>query len=157
MSTYTKQTKHPVTGEWEEAQWIDDLFGKHHYGVVFPSDYQELKATYGEDSEEYYINRKVAYDPEKVGLETRETEADVVRKANDNFSERVETFAFEYNDVQIKKQSTRYTLSDGDGTIEAEVSDGRISINGLILINRYPEELQAIGKLITEAGKLGDK
>ena len=36
MSTYSKQTKHPVTGEWHEATWIDDFYGRHRYGVQFP-------------------------------------------------------------------------------------------------------------------------
>ena len=40
MSTYTRETKHPDTGEWEDAIWYDDLLGKHHYGVVFPSDFE---------------------------------------------------------------------------------------------------------------------
>ncbi len=35
MSTYTKSTKHPDTGEWEDAVWMDDYFGNHNYGVRF--------------------------------------------------------------------------------------------------------------------------
>ena len=35
MSNYFKLTKHPKTGEWENAQWIDDFFGKHEYAVLF--------------------------------------------------------------------------------------------------------------------------
>lgn len=35
MSSYEKLTKHPKTGEWEKALWIDDRFGKHDYGVKF--------------------------------------------------------------------------------------------------------------------------
>ncbi len=38
MSTYFKHTKHPITGEWENAQWIDDYYGSHLYAVQFPSD-----------------------------------------------------------------------------------------------------------------------
>lgn len=37
MSTYNKLTKHPNTGKWENATWHDDHFGKHKYGVQFPS------------------------------------------------------------------------------------------------------------------------
>lgn len=36
MSNYLRMTKHPLTGEWEEAAWIDNHFGPHHYGVFFP-------------------------------------------------------------------------------------------------------------------------
>ena len=35
MSTYFEVTKHPRTGEWERALWIDDYFGRHNYGVKF--------------------------------------------------------------------------------------------------------------------------
>ncbi len=49
MSTYTKSTKHPDTGEWENAVWMDDYFGNHNYGVkftdgsVFDPRYTELE------------------------------------------------------------------------------------------------------------------
>jgi len=52
MSTYNKQTKHPVTKEWEVATWVDDYYGNHRYGVVFSS---------GD-----------TFDPEKIKLETRQ-------------------------------------------------------------------------------------
>lgn len=38
MSTYSKVTRHPQTGKWEIAEWIDDYFGHHIYGVQFESD-----------------------------------------------------------------------------------------------------------------------
>ena len=37
MSNFRKETKHPITGEWEMADWIDDKMGRHIYGVSFPS------------------------------------------------------------------------------------------------------------------------
>lgn len=36
MSSYYRQTKHPKTGIWYEAHWLDDYFGSHNYGVKFP-------------------------------------------------------------------------------------------------------------------------
>jgi len=54
MSTFRKQTKHPVTGHWENALWADDYFGKHRYGVIFDDGYEA--------------------DPEKILLETRDEE-----------------------------------------------------------------------------------
>lgn len=39
MSSFAKLTKHPKTGEWEEANWIDNYFGGHHYGVMFSDGY----------------------------------------------------------------------------------------------------------------------
>jgi len=35
MSSFKRITKHPITGEWKEAYWIDDFFGSHRYGVKF--------------------------------------------------------------------------------------------------------------------------
>jgi len=54
MSTYPRQTKHPKTGEWHEAIWMDDYYGNHRYGVKFP-------------------NGNV-FDPSKVKLVTRDSE-----------------------------------------------------------------------------------
>ena len=38
MSNYSALTRHPVTGIAEVADWIDDYFGRHRYGVLFKSD-----------------------------------------------------------------------------------------------------------------------
>lgn len=38
MSSYTQITKHPQTGVYEKALWIDDYFSPHVYGVKFESD-----------------------------------------------------------------------------------------------------------------------
>jgi len=37
MSTYIRRTRNPSTGQFEDALWIDDFFGRHRYGVRFPS------------------------------------------------------------------------------------------------------------------------
>ena len=37
MSNYNRYTKHPVTGNVERAEWLDDYYGKHQYGVRFAS------------------------------------------------------------------------------------------------------------------------
>lgn len=36
MSNYLAKTKHPETGKWERAEWLDYHFAPHHYGVRFP-------------------------------------------------------------------------------------------------------------------------
>lgn len=36
MSSYQRVTKHPETGEFQVADWLDDYFGRHRYGVKFP-------------------------------------------------------------------------------------------------------------------------
>lgn len=38
MSNFLQWTKHPRTGEWYQAEWLDDYFGHHDYGVRFPDD-----------------------------------------------------------------------------------------------------------------------
>ncbi len=60
MSSFKKETKNPKTGEWEKAEWLDDFFGNHNYGVVFPSDLKEG-----------YSRRDVAYKADNYKFETR--------------------------------------------------------------------------------------
>lgn len=35
MSNFSQLTKHPETGKIEEADWLDDHFGRHRYGIRF--------------------------------------------------------------------------------------------------------------------------
>ena len=37
-SDFTRLTKNPRTGEFEEAEWLDNYFGRHRFGVRFPSN-----------------------------------------------------------------------------------------------------------------------
>jgi predicted site-specific integrase-resolvase len=34
MSCFTANIKHPITGKKVKANYIDDYFGKHKYGIV---------------------------------------------------------------------------------------------------------------------------
>lgn len=38
MSDYKKVVRHPQTNKWEVAQFKDNYFGQHYYGVYFESD-----------------------------------------------------------------------------------------------------------------------
>ena len=38
MSNFSAPTFHPKTNKIDDASWIDDHFGKNHYGVFFKSD-----------------------------------------------------------------------------------------------------------------------
>ena len=38
MSNYHALARHPITGEIRVADWLDDSFGHHIYGVRFPGD-----------------------------------------------------------------------------------------------------------------------
>jgi len=53
MSTYQQITKHPWTGKYEDAIWIDDYFGPHLYGVRFPSDDRVFPPDMIQDKEIY--------------------------------------------------------------------------------------------------------
>lgn len=35
MSSFIRKTRHPITGNVEDAFWIDDCFGEHKYGIQF--------------------------------------------------------------------------------------------------------------------------
>jgi hypothetical protein len=35
MSSYHQKTKNPLTGKWEDAEWLDNFFGQRRYGVRF--------------------------------------------------------------------------------------------------------------------------
>ena len=35
LSNYSKATRHPNTGKWEDAEYLDDYFAHHVYGVRF--------------------------------------------------------------------------------------------------------------------------
>lgn len=38
MSSYGRRTKNPTTGQFEDALWLDDYFGRHNYAVIFQID-----------------------------------------------------------------------------------------------------------------------
>lgn len=67
MSNYIKTTKHPITNKWEEAEWLDNLLGKHHYGVVFPSDRNKYPKNI-----DVPTLQMIAFDPEKIDLRIKE-------------------------------------------------------------------------------------
>ena len=54
MSDFQVNTKHPETGEYKQAWWLDDYFGRHNYGVKFDGenkvyDVREHEIVRGED------------------------------------------------------------------------------------------------------------
>ena len=38
MSSFIATTRHPKTGKWGSAEWLDDYFGSHIYGVRFEGE-----------------------------------------------------------------------------------------------------------------------
>lgn len=53
MSNYSAPTRHPFTGEIKMADWLDDSFGHHVYGVRF---HGEEKVYLGTDCIEIGLN-----------------------------------------------------------------------------------------------------
>jgi len=53
MSNYQIMTWHPIKKKWWKADWLDNYFGQHIYGVRF------LGETY-------------VYDPRRIELKTKE-------------------------------------------------------------------------------------
>ena len=88
MSTYSKQTKHPVTGEWHEATWIDDFYGRHRYGVQFP------------DGEMFNADR--------TKLETRDDEP--VTHTEKRLEKHTKEVIIEQIDICLSGQDPRYQL-----------------------------------------------
>lgn len=52
MSNFVRRTRHPETGLFEDATWLDDYFGNHIYGVKFPNH----ERIYCEDEYEWEFN-----------------------------------------------------------------------------------------------------
>lgn len=53
MSNSHKLTRHPETGKIERAEWLDDYFGLHRYGVKFPDGrvFREEEIKEGKDDQ----------------------------------------------------------------------------------------------------------
>jgi hypothetical protein len=45
VSNYHALARHPITGKIEMADWLDDSFGHHIYGVRFPGDETIYRST----------------------------------------------------------------------------------------------------------------
>lgn len=42
MSNFTRKTYNPKTGVYEDADWIDNYFGPHEYGVKYQSGFSTV-------------------------------------------------------------------------------------------------------------------
>lgn len=88
MSNYNRYTKHPITGNIERAEWLDDHFGAHEYGVrfasgeVFKADEREWE-TYDDEAYEQMMKQKnpmTTVTEQKDGKVITETEHENGRK-----------------------------------------------------------------------------
>lgn len=86
MSSFKKITRHPKTGKWEQAWWLDDYFMPHVYGVkfadgkVYPTDLVENK-----DIHDFWANDVIAAFTEFLygtDVVTQEASEDVIEFLN---------------------------------------------------------------------------
>lgn len=92
MSNFKKRTRHPYTGMWELASYVDDYFGKGKYGVQF-GDGQII-------------------DPEKIWMETNDTFKKVnteFAKGKNNISYVGEDFEKWFGDMEMLGSINRLT------------------------------------------------
>lgn len=73
MSSYAKITKHPTTGKYALARWIDDYFAPHYYGVKFPDDDKVYPAEFVEERQihDFWADDVINAFRYVMGLETK--------------------------------------------------------------------------------------
>lgn len=65
MSSFFRRTKHPITGEFLDAWWIDNYFGQRKYGVIFGARLEEGKIVGGDVFEASKYKWETSKDEEK--------------------------------------------------------------------------------------------
>lgn len=133
MSTYTRRTKHPVTGKWENAEWRDDALGHHKYGVIFPSEPEEI------------------YDPKEYELNSDYPDEAMIEKSSEVFNIVVPI-------IKNGKKSGNLQAQ-----VAVDVSTGRITIdktNGgrnWHFAGSVPQIVRAVGELLTMSADKADE
>lgn len=138
MSSYIKTTKHPETGAIEQAEWLDDYFGQHNYGVRFPSDGKVFRA----DEFDWQENLEL------LTLEGF-LKAGHMNPATIHLTERGSRWGAPQASVEHHE--------DGKRTVTTKHEDGRqdvrIEVTRLNIENRTPEDTIAEEKIIEAMSK----
>ena len=132
MSTYSKQTKHPITGEWHEATWIDDFYGSHRYGVQFPDgetfnpDNTKLETKENEPVTTNYVDSRTPEEREADSkIETTVTTASAM-----TYTENIDEMVRDFCSVAPKSKSeVRQRISD---LITQALAEDRERLNVII-------------------------
>lgn len=74
MSSYTKATVNPDTHEIEQAEWLDNYFGQHNYGVRFPSTGVIYKADDFEWTDDVALQARRAVKPTGMVITKEQTQ-----------------------------------------------------------------------------------
>lgn len=138
MSSYQRQTKHPETGVAENAEWLDDFFGQHNYGVRFPSDGKVFRA----DEYEWSAN------PQTLLLEGKHRlgYGHPLTVALTHKGSRFDHPLVEVDESEDGKKTTITRHEDGR-------QDVKIEVNRLNLEDRTPEDTIAEAAIINRLSK----
>lgn len=117
MSNYFQLTKHPVTGEIERAEWIDDYFGRHKYGVRFPSDTPRV------------------YEEQLCEQITPEMER--IRDLEEQLAKALTSVEYYKGGLRAIVQAERYP-DEPDGPYDRIYSTGQLALD--ILARKWPKE-----------------
>jgi hypothetical protein len=66
MSNFLRRTRHPKTGQFETAEWLDNYYANRVYGVRFPDSptvYHQLAREWEFDGEGYALSFDNELDP----------------------------------------------------------------------------------------------
>lgn len=118
MSSYTRSTQHPLTGKIEVAEWLDDYFGSHNYGIKFP-DGKIFRA------DEFVWRLNLIEDI----VEIAKAPANPTIEINDN--------------VSINGLKTVEEIKKPDGSQDVKVTVNRLNLN-----NRTKEDTEAETKIV---------
>jgi hypothetical protein len=135
MSSYLRKTQHPTSLHFEDAEWLDDYFGQHNYGVRFPSDGKVFRA----DEFEWQENHM------HLALEgTHRGGAMTVEETHKGSR-------WEHPMQEVEQHD------DGKRTITTKHEDGRqdvqVEVTRLNIENRTPEDDIAEAKIIDALSK----
>ena len=123
MSSFRKWTKHPISGKWEVAYWLDDALGPHHYGVKFEGDdktYDPEKIEFSTDTE----RELPAWDgTEQVEIEKgiEESSEDPIKIGRDDAVETVATLYPGQTMLELPKDMESLIYLKVDGTWLTEI------------------------------------
>ena len=130
MSSYIRTTKNLNSGKWESAAWIDDYFGRHHYGVIF-------------------LDGEV-FDPEETNLQTTdEIKPEVIGDWNKFKKILKKKLASQSKEQHVKRLGTRtvgdrtavYTTKDSGDRVQFDSGFQRDTNNGKPRYDLIPHEL----------------
>lgn len=137
MSSYQRKTQHPLDLHFENAEWLDDYFGQHNYGVRFPSDGKVFRA------DEFEWEASPENDEALVPT--------FIFKEQMTIDQTHKGSRFDHPLVEVDESE------DGKKTTITHHEDGRqdvkIEVNRLNLENRTPEDTKAEAAIINRLSK----